>query len=148
MGLAISQTCCPGRCPGLLYIRPIRGSDHGEGMVDELLCGNSLRLGELLDEDLILVLHPLDDDFQVIAPFGFVEQRLRQFVALRIKGIPLAVGIETVTALDAVVHQRTLLRVFGGDPGGIFDFIFGVVAKAHYVHDITSKFHFLMRPDN
>lgn len=66
-------------------------------MVNE--CVELFRLGDLLHENLAFVLHPLDGHFDVILLAGLLEGGLRQSVAFRIEGIPLAVGIDAVATL-------------------------------------------------
>ena len=107
---------------------------------------NLLRFGDLLDHEFAVVRHPLDGHLDVVFLAGLIEGGFRQRVAFGVKQIPFAVGVEAVATLDAFLHQRALLGVFGGDFGGGFWAVFGVIGEAHYVHDVAGELHFLVRP--
>src|SRR5262245_32531007 len=104
-----------------------------------------IRFGEILDENLPLLLYAFDGHFDVILLLCFLENGFGKLVALCVEREPLAVGKNAVAASDARFLQRALLGVAGGELHGVFRIAFGVPSGAPHVYHVASEFHLLIR---
>ena len=91
------------------------------------------------------MLHALDDHLDMIFFRGFLEERLRQTVAFRVEGIPLAVNVDAVATLHTVFHQSAFFGVFRGSFGCGFRRCAYVLSETRHVHHVTRKLDLLMR---